>query len=521
MKKTKNLIDQTKNEGLNEDYLRESRKRHISRLELAVLYIRVSTELKVQDDSYDAQFEILERKAKEKGFVIYKVYQERYSAAKLHGRDEFDKMIADAEKNKFSAIFIKDLSRISRNTEVSGRLKRIVLENEINIYSITEGDRIEKNSLMYGFASLANEAYSQDLSKKIKASLKYKAEKGEYTRNEAPYGYHVVNRKLIVNNDETPDVVRLIHKLYQEGDGCLAIAKKLTQMNYDPPRLKKGKKNADYSWKESGVRYILLNKVYVGDLIQHKEESISITSNKRKIIEEPIVVENCHEAIISRECYELTQMYVKKRSSNQRVTPKSRLFSDVIYCATCGNKHWYRSYGNRYVCGSYARYGKKVCSSHVINEDELIKTIKNDFLSIINSHKNDQMLDDEIQKKLKQKIYKNKHEMETLRNTKIKLDEASGKLILAKVMGDINESQFEQGLRQLKIQLQEIDQRITQISSEKHEIDLAEVRRKVKFAALGFDKKTEINRDFVNRFIDKIVIRDKEKIEIHYSFMEE
>lgn len=421
MKKTKNLIDQANLEGLYEDYIRESRIRHISQLELAVLYIRVSTELKVQDDSYEAQFGILEKIAKEKGFIIYKIYQERYSAAKLHGRDEFEKMIADAEKNKFSAIFIKDLSRISRNTEVSGRLKRIVIENEINIYSVTEGDRIEKNSLMFGFASLANETYSQDLSKKIKASLKYKAEKGEYTRNEAPYGYHVINRKLIINTDETPDVVRLIHKLYQEGDGCLAIANKLTALNYDPPRLKKGKKNADYSWKESGVRYILLNKAYVGDLIQHKEESISITSNRRKIIENPIVVENCHEPIISRECYDLTQMYLKKRSSNQRVTPKSRLFSDVIYCATCGNKHWYRSYGNRYICGNYARYGKKVCNSHVIGEDDLINAIKKDFLSIINQKNNNEMLDDEIQKKLKQKIYKNRHEMDTLNMAKIKL----------------------------------------------------------------------------------------------------
>lgn len=88
-------------------------------------------------------------------------------------------------------------------------------------------------------------------------------------------------------------------------------------------------------------------------------------------------------------------------------------------------------------------------------------------------------------------------------------------------MGDLNDSQYEQALNQLNKQLLEIDNRISNISSEKHEIDLAEVRRKVKFAALGFDKKTEINREFVNRFIDKIVIHDKEKIEIHYSFMEE
>lgn len=39
---------------------------------------------------------------------------------------------------KFRAIIFKDLSRSTRNIEVSARLKRICLENQVGIYSITD-----------------------------------------------------------------------------------------------------------------------------------------------------------------------------------------------------------------------------------------------------------------------------------------------------------------------------------------------------------------------------------------------
>jgi site-specific DNA recombinase len=43
---------------------------------------------------------------------------------------------------------------------------------------------------------------------------------------------------------------------------------------------------------------------------------------------------------------------------------------------------WYRSNRSGYICGSYARHGKKACTSHAIKEDVLKETILNDIKSL-------------------------------------------------------------------------------------------------------------------------------------------
>lgn len=78
-------------------------------------------------------------------------------------------MMKDIGSHQFSAIIFKDLSRSARNIEVSAKLKRICLENQVGIYSVTEGDHLELETLNYNFRAMMNEHYSTDLSMKIKS----------------------------------------------------------------------------------------------------------------------------------------------------------------------------------------------------------------------------------------------------------------------------------------------------------------------------------------------------------------
>lgn len=324
--------------------------------EYAGLLVRVSTNNESQDASYTEQYEMLEKEMKQMGYKLYKVYKERITATKVEGRHEFDDMMADAQSGKFKAIFAKDLSRIARNQEVSHRFKRIVLENQIKLFALNESDDIINDPLLYGFKSLTNEHYSADLSIKIKGAFKVKMEKGEYTRPKAPFGYYVKDKKLYVNEDDSPDIVKRIFHLYlKEGKGVDSIAKLLDKENVLPPGLRKGKKNAGIHWHGTSVKYLLTNQAYTGDLIQNKEESIGVFTKKRKKNDNPIIVADAHEAIISHELFEETQRYMAERAHGPRPTPHKHLFTDLIECGQCGKKYWYRSAGNRYICAAYAR----------------------------------------------------------------------------------------------------------------------------------------------------------------------
>ncbi|MDF1617218.1 recombinase family protein [Petrocella sp. FN5] len=487
--------------------------------EYAAMLIRVSTNNESQDSSYEEQYEILEERMKQMGYKLFKVYKERITATKVDGRREFDEMMADAQMGKFKAIFAKDLSRIARNQEVSHWFKRIILENQIELFAVDESAGIINDPLMYGFKSLTNEHYSADLSKKIKNAFKVKMKKGEYTRSEAPFGYYVKEKKLYICEDDSPDIVRKIFHLYlREGKGVDSIAKLLDREDVAPPGLRKGKKNAGIHWHGTSIKYILTNQAYTGDLIQNKEESIGVFTKKRKTISSPIIIKNAHEAIISQELFDETQRYMAERAFGPRPTPQKHLFTDLIECGSCGKKYWYRSAGNRYICAAYARHGRSVCSSNAIREDVLIGLIQGELSDLIQQYKINDSLNEEIDEKLKRKVYKVNNEKKLLLAKKEKYEDAKSNLILSKVMKEITEDEFDASVELLRTKIDNINSRLDELKNANVTITENEIQTRLKEQFAGITDFSSINRELLNRFIKYIIVRGKNEVEIHYRF---
>lgn len=111
---------------------------------------------------------------------------------------------------------------------------------------------------------------------------------------------------------------------------------------------------------------------YVGDLVQGKTATTSVTSTKRlhKNSDEFIVVENTHDAIISREDFLLAKNIMKSKRKNN-VKQNKHLYSNILTCVDCGHGMHYVSSRKGYVCGTYNKRGKEYCTSHVIKESKL------------------------------------------------------------------------------------------------------------------------------------------------------
>src|SRR5699024_6305810 len=129
---------------------------------------------------------------------------------------------------------------------------------------------------------------------------------------------------------------------------------------------------------------ILSNPHYTGDLVQGRTTTVSVTSKKRK--EQPeskqFIIRNTHEAIISKDMFEHVQHLMKQRRKIIPA-PKLHLFTNTLFCDDCGKVLWFRSNRKGYICGSYARYGKKACTAHAIKENFLIETILSDIRMLI------------------------------------------------------------------------------------------------------------------------------------------
>ena len=71
---------------------------------------------------------------------------------------------------------------------------------------------------------------------------------------------------------------------------------------------RKGIKNKGV-WSASTIRNILHNAVYIGDMVQNKENKISYKSNKVIVVPSKnwIIVHNTHTAIVSKQLFLLCQ----------------------------------------------------------------------------------------------------------------------------------------------------------------------------------------------------------------------
>jgi hypothetical protein len=108
----------------------------------------------------------------------------------------------------------------------------------------------------------------------------------------------------------------------------------------------------------------------MGDLVQRRTTTISVTNKKRKNVsqQEQIIIKDAHEPIISRDAFLAVQEQLKIRS-RKIPAPRKHLFTNILYCAECGSRMWYRQNGKTYICGNYVRHGTKACSGQFIKEN--------------------------------------------------------------------------------------------------------------------------------------------------------
>jgi len=257
-----------------------------------------------------------------------------------------------------------------------------------------------------------HESYASDTSRKTKLSLSAKREKGYFVGSTVPYGYLRCSSdkyKLIVDEDIKHNVIA-IFKMYLNGQSLSGIAKSLNSMGILSPighfvsiGIKKLPKNANektyINWSSASVRCVIKCNIYTGDMVQGKTTSYSYKV-KKSIILPPnrwIVVKNTHESIISHKMLNDAQAILnsnRKPKSAKRALPS--ILAGYVYCGDCDKmmqRHTQVQRGIKYRafrCSTSKKFGKDICSSHIIDEAMLLKlvlfTIQTHASALINTN---------------------------------------------------------------------------------------------------------------------------------------
>ena len=168
-------------------------------------------------------------------------------------RPAFQQMISDMENGEIGIIVTKDLSRLGRNQLHTG----LYIEERFPMFGVryiaindnVDTDSSESNDLM-PFKNLFNEWFIRDTSRKIRAVLKAKAERGERLGTRAPYGYRKDpdTKKLIVD-EEAAAIVRRIFAMCAGGSGPSQIARILKKEHILTPTM--------YAYSKYGITFHL------------------------------------------------------------------------------------------------------------------------------------------------------------------------------------------------------------------------------------------------------------------------
>lgn len=370
-------------------------------------------------------------------------------------RPEFTKMLEKVKGGKIDVVIAKDLSRIGRNNgkvlvlidEFKNMQKNLILVSEMGGTYDVLNDRDDT----IGITTWFNERYVKDCSRKTRDHMYSKQKTGRLVMGNY-YGY-VKDKEDVTRlyvDEEIRPVIKLIYKLYvEEGLGRKKICDILnSKYNYPTPsvyyrrkHLEKGriyKHPVQELWSTYMISNILNNDVYTGNLRTHKKKTVSIRGRAIKLPEEEhFVFENHHEAIISKETFEMAQN-IRKRKARFKSTSGTRkrkyAFSGLIRCGDCGfgvsgitmNR---KQKQKGYECSQYRTYGKARCKCHEIKESDIIIHLK-EFLKFTKEKYQDEINKIEInvktnkeqtnKEKIKFEIETLKAEYKVLLNQKIK-----------------------------------------------------------------------------------------------------
>ncbi|MDQ2085013.1 recombinase family protein [Herbivorax sp. ANBcel31] len=315
---------------------------------------------------------------------VQKIYIDDNVSGAGFERRGIEELREDVLNNRINLLVIKDLSRLGRNNAKTLLFLDFLEEHGVRVRTFDGRYDSLKDNDTVGIDTWYNERYIRDISKKIRATLRFKIEKGEYI-GRAPYGYvkSVTEKNKLLIKREEAEVVKKIYNLYGEGYGYGSIADFLNKEGYESPR--KG------LWNSTTVRRIICNSVYAGDTVQGVSEKISFKSKKTRRLPQSswIVTGNTHEGIIERGEYEKIQEIRKKRS--EILSPhkgKLHTFRGLLYCGGCGSLMYARKRNQRpmgYICSCYSKKGKSLCTSHHICERDLSEIILKDLINFFSN----------------------------------------------------------------------------------------------------------------------------------------
>ena len=511
------------------------------------IYIRLSQEdkdKKYESDSESVinQKELLRNYVKNNNFNLVKEYVDDGFSGTDFERPGFKSLLEDINNKKINCVIVKDLSRLGRDHVMTGYyIETFFPENNIRFISILESFDSFKNQASNDsstFIIACNDYYSKQNSIKIRNVLNEKRKSGKFVGSLPCYGYmrDPKDKGHLIPNPETAPIVKKIFKWRADGIGPTEIANRLNKAHVVTPS---GYKKTNYSsrlidrdnWNISTVKKILINRVYIGDLVQHTQTKVSYKSKKKITLDEKlwIVVENTHEPLVDKDTFDYVNNLRKRNTRNYEIKTnrEKRLLEGTLFCKECGNRLTvlYRKKQDYWSvnCNRYSRDPVRGrCYSHFYPYNYLEEQVLEQFNKSVSKLMEEldlKQLNDEVVKN----VYKETNNIDkVIKNLEIEKEKITKRITTLyndRCDGVISTETYKELAKESEAKLKEINDLIDNENIKKYKIKnkanvLPDYTKKIK-KLLDLNKP---KKELIDTLIDKIVIDKDRNITIYFKY---
>lgn len=284
------------------------------------------------------------RYAKENKLNIVEIKEELVSADSIFHRPKMVELLKEVESDTYTGVLVMDIQRLGRgDTEDQGIIARIFKESHTRILTPQKVYNLDDDydEDYFEFESFMGRKEYKMIKKRMQGGRIRSVQDGNYIGSVAPFGYDsvTVNKSptLKPNPDEV-EIVKLIFKLYAEGNGTGAVANYLNSLGY---KTRKG----NY-FERSTLSLMLKNPIYIGKVTWKKKEiKRSKNPNKKKDTRtrdrsEWIIAQGKHEPIIDEELFNRVQNIINQKYHipYQIINGAANPLAGIVVCGVCGNK---------------------------------------------------------------------------------------------------------------------------------------------------------------------------------------
>ncbi len=239
----------------------------------SAIYARVSTLTQAQKGlGLDGQIELCKRLCKIKGYEIYQIYADSGISGTVEGteREEFNKLLKDAEGKKFQTVVFYKIDRIGRKMSVIIKIMEKLIE--LNVRPIFVEDNIDTTTdegmLAFNILASVSDHELKVIKGRLQSGYNIKRDKCGDIGGRLPYGFYR-NANIVSINEEQQNIIKYIFESYDAGLSMNQIAYTLNNSTVKSP-------SGKGLWYAKTIKRILENKnKYIGiELINNNKNNI-------------------------------------------------------------------------------------------------------------------------------------------------------------------------------------------------------------------------------------------------------